>query len=176
MIKIVYKYIISLLSVLLVTVISPCILMIFLIIGMYAVISGFFCEERFRVRMKRCGRSLGLSNVNKEIQAKGGTLIIEYPSPGWRHTRAWWTPDDLFSKSTISLPTIEEEMALEHLDWYKWCWDSYLCPGNGRAYLLQVHNGKYMEKKLKKHFPTLTVVHVYTGLYFLSKYGNNQNQ
>ncbi len=146
----------------------PLVLVIFAFIGLFAVVAHICFEYRVRSRMRRCDRYLRLSDVRQRIAVSGGTLIVENPSLGWNFTHAWWTPDDVISKSPFIIPNDEDyknaAQEMKCLDWDKWCWDHYTCPDAGNALLLRVWNGASIERRLKKWFPDLKVVRTWTAL------------
>ncbi len=166
----------TILMVLLLPLVLPTIPLALLIIAILYVVTSvlnYVGERRFRSRMRRCGRFLQSRDACQRIESEGGTLLIERPALGWNVTSAWWTPEDLPAKSPFPVPTDEDykkelkEMrkvtGLWCLAWDKWCWDNYTSPVHGRAFLLQVRNGKNLEPKLKALFPNLRIVRAWTG-------------
>ena len=157
----------------------PLVLLVLACFGLYAVGANYFFELRVRRRMRQCGRFLSSADVSQRIAARGGTLIIEHPSLGWRFTHAWWTPDDVLSTAPFALPTEDEyknaAATMKCLDWDKWCWDNYTCLDNGRAFLLRVWNGASMERRLKKWSADLSVVRTWTALVHYPKPPGNSN-
>ncbi|QDS95655.1 hypothetical protein FF011L_44530 [Roseimaritima multifibrata] len=145
----------------------PLVFAILALMGVYAVTANYMFERRIRRRMRRSGRYLSLSIARERIASDGGTLIIENPSLGWSFTHAWWTPDDVRSSSPFAVPTNDDYRnaaeQMQCLDWDKWCWDNYTCPDNDGAFLLRVWNGATIERKLKKWFAELDVVHTWTA-------------
>ncbi len=117
-------------------------------------------ELRFRNQMHRRGRLLSRSEVKKRIAAEGGTMIIESPSPGWGNTRAWWTPDSLMALAPFPTPTekdyegdlFDKERAVP---WDQWCWDNYVSPDVGRAFLVKTSARKRAVEKWRREFPNL---------------------
>lgn len=137
-------------------------------IGIFCLICTVVSEFSLRLSMQRRGRGLRMSELRRRITANGGTLIVEYLSPGWRLSHAWWTPDDLVAQSPYSMPDEDEFFnafaEAKCLDWEKWCWRNYTSPDCGRAFLVRVWNGACVERELKHKFPGLTVVHTCTCL------------
>lgn len=138
------------------------------VLGSFAVLINWLSERSFRSQMRRRNRFLSWDEALRRIGQSGGTLIIETPSPGWNFTHAWWTPEDVLAKSPYSMPSEEEYIrAAEEsrcLDWDRWCWDNYICPEKGTAFLLRVWNGESLERRLKQWFPHLPVVRTWTAL------------
>ena len=42
--------------------------------------------------------------------------------------------------------------------WNQWCWDKYLAPSTGSAFLLRVWNGETLEPVLLAEYPELKVL------------------
>jgi hypothetical protein len=146
----------------------PLVLVVLACFGLYAVAGNYLMELQIRRRMRRSGRYLNSSDVRQLITKHGGTLIIENPSLGWNFRHAWWTPDNVESASPFGAPTDEDykdaAAQMKCLDWDRWCWDNYTSLDSGRAFLLRVWNGAWVERKLKKMFPNLNVVRTWTAL------------
>jgi hypothetical protein len=140
---------------------------------LYAECANYSSERRVLRTLRESGRYLSLADVLKHIEARGGTLIIEFPSFGWNYTRAWWTPDDVLSISPFSVPSKGDyEQAYrncECLDWDKWCLENYTCMDSGCAYLLRVWNGAALEPILRQQFPALQVIRAETAAVHLSR-------
>lgn len=147
-------------------VLAPILLIGCLIAGLVVVgVEGFVyvSEWRFSLRMRRAGRFLRLPDARQRIAAVGGSLIIELPARGFRHTRAWWTPDDVTAGGRFSEPTDEDEKNLPDdkvcSEFDQWCWDQYVSPRTGRAFLLRSWNGRTFERKLRSQYTNLNIFH-----------------
>ena len=140
---------------------------------LYALVYNWISRYGLRSRMRRCGRYLSLAESQLRIAQDGGTLILESPSLHWDYRRAWWTPDEVRSRSPFTVQTEEDRrQAIEQskvLDWDRWCYDNYTSPDNGRAFLLRVGNGAALERSLKRQFPDLSVVRAWTGPVYASR-------
>lgn len=155
------------------------VLPVFAILCAWAIAYNYLLERRLQSKMRHRGRFLRWKDALKRISAEGGTLIIEDPSLGWNYTHAWWTSENLLSKSPFSVPTGDEyERAAERmvcLDWDRWSWDNFTCPENGRALLLRVWNGASLERRLKKCAPELQVVRTWTALVHYPESSDQEN-
>jgi hypothetical protein len=61
-------------------------------------------EWLLRRRMRRAGRWLPRARLCERLWAGSGTLIVEWPTPGWRFCRAWWTPESIECPQALSEP------------------------------------------------------------------------
>jgi hypothetical protein len=140
-----------------------------LVVGLYAAIHLVVSELRFRVRMRRCGRFLCRRDFSARVAAEGSdTLIVESPTPGWRITHAWWTPEKVSAICPYSVPSEDDYRRAadkaQCLDWDRWHWDNFTDPNQGRAFLLRVWNGRSLERWMKRTFPGVDVVNTWTAL------------
>jgi hypothetical protein len=130
--------------------------------------ANWISAQRFRFRMSRCGRYLSFRQAHRRIETQHGTLIIESWTAGWGFTRAWWTPDDIRANSTVGPPTnMEIRNAIKNsrcLEWDKRCWENYTSPETGTAFLVRAWNGKSLERRIKKSFPSLSIVETWTAM------------
>lgn len=157
--------------ILIIPLLLPYVLLVFVIIialGLYATIHNRVCELSLRRRMKRCGRFLLRHELSDRIAVEGpGTLIVEFPSMGWRFTHAWWTHEKTRALCPFPLPSHDDYRRTaeteQSLDWDRWYWDNYTDPTKGRALLLRVWNGHTLEKWVRQTYPAADVVHTYTA-------------
>jgi hypothetical protein len=138
---------------------------------LFAGSASWISEQRLRFRMYRCGRYLSFRQAHRRIEAQRGTLIIESWTPGWGVARAWWTPDDVRASLTVGPPTDEERHnainAIKKsrcLEWDKRCWENYTSPEVGTAFLVRAWSGKSAERRMKKSFPSMSVVDTWTAM------------
>jgi len=133
----------------------------------YVLCSVWLYELRTYVCMRRKGRFLRLIDAKRSIAESTGTLIVEYPWPGFRYTHAWWTPDDVVGKLPFANDPNRDgdNSAFElHADWNQWCWDNYLAPDTGCGFLLQVWDGKELESRLLAEYPDLKTIRTLSDL------------
>jgi hypothetical protein len=135
--------------------------------GLWSYTENYLSERRIRLQMQRCGRFLRISDAHMRIAENPGTLIIENPTIAWDITHAWWTPENVLSKSPFPLPAkvdyMNATLEMRCEDWDFWCWQNYTCLDNGRALLLRVWDGATLGKTIPTLFPDLPVVHIWTG-------------
>src|SRR5579872_2062215 len=87
-------------------------------------------EWRLRRRMRDAGRWLPRAELLKRLQARSGTLLVEWPTPGWRFCRAWWTPEPI--PASVREPV--EPGRVRQFD--RWCHDRYTDLERGTALLV----------------------------------------
>lgn len=138
-------------------------ILIFLPLGIFVFLYNFVGEQLFYFRMRSDGRTLSRRALRRRLQSgETGTFIIEAPTMGWGMTHAWWTPDDLLALAPIAEPLPEEyedliaEMQVH--PWDEWCWQEYLSPFGGKAFLLKVWNGKKYQQWVERYDSLLPVV------------------
>ncbi|QDV48733.1 hypothetical protein [Gimesia fumaroli] len=162
-----YKKLLSILLSPFVLLIGLFVLPLLMLVSLFVVCSNFTGEHLFYLSMWNDGRTLSRRKLRRRFDAgETGTLILESPTMGWGFTHAWWTPDDL---KTLS-PVIKQEddvyweQVLDLMEedqphpWDEWCWQEYVSPHQGKAFLLKVWNGKKYANWLKRHFPSVTIV------------------
>lgn len=135
-----------------------CALPLFGGMGLLCVTGNYILEIRFRSEMKRSNRFLRPRDARIRIAIEAGTLIVEQPMLGWGNTRLWWTPDNVTKQSPYTEPSADEYKAAgtRCLEWDRWCYENYVGPDDGRAWLLKVWSGESLARKLQKQLPTLT--------------------
>jgi hypothetical protein len=109
-------------------------------------------EWQVRRRMRCAGRWLPRAELLERLQAGCGTLIVEWPTPGWQFCRAWWTPE-VIEQSNQELSEIRRLRQLEC------CYhERYTDLKRGTALLVSVWWGEWLVRKLERRFPGVRVV------------------
>jgi hypothetical protein len=109
-------------------------------------------EWRVRRRMRRAGRWLPKAELFERLQAGSGTLIVDWPTPGWRFCRAWWTPE------VIERPTQELSEPRRARQFERWCHDRYTDLERGTALLVAVWWGEWVVRRLERRIIGVAVV------------------
>ncbi len=156
-------------------------ILIFLPLGIFVFLHNFMGEQLFYLRMRSDGRTLSRRALRHRLQSgETGTFIIETPTMGWRMTHAWWTPDDLLALAPTTEPLPEEyedliaEMRVHPWEtrvhpWDEWCWQEYLSPFGGKAFLLKVWNGKKYQQWVERYDPAIPVVKSWSAIAHLNE-------
>jgi hypothetical protein len=72
-----------------------------------------------------------------DAEAEKGTIIWEWKSPYKGPTRAWWTADNLLGDSPFPIVDRKEWLPKENeLPFMRWCFNRYIGPSEGKAFLL----------------------------------------
>src|SRR5262245_25384906 len=85
-------------------------------------------EWALRRRMRRQGRAVRMAELRADLVGGKGSLIVEWPTPGWRFSRLWWTDEAVPNGS----PTRGSVLPFAR---------RYTDPDAGRARLVAVWNG-----------------------------------
>jgi hypothetical protein len=104
-------------------------------------------EWHVRRRMRTAGRWLPRQDLLRHLERQTGTLIVEYPTPGWRFSRLWWTNETLENQESLGVPEFE-----------RWCHQQYTDLDCGRAFLVGVWWGNWRVRRLERKYPTIKVV------------------
>jgi hypothetical protein len=111
-------------------------------------------ELRVRQQMRRVGRQVRWRELRPNLRGRAGTLIVEYPTPGWRFSRAWWT--------TEVLPEPPETAPDPDCPWLGAAGVAYhplhTHLGDGTARLVAVWCGRWVVGLLRWRYPGLRVV------------------
>jgi hypothetical protein len=109
-------------------------------------------ECQVRRRMRRADRWLPRARLLERLRAGCGTLTVEWPTPGWQFSRAWWTPE------VIERPV--QELADPHRarQFARWCHERHTDLERGTAPLVAVWWGEWVVRRLEHRFPGAQVV------------------
>jgi hypothetical protein len=108
-------------------------------------------EWRVRRRMRRAGRWLPRAALFERLRAGAGTLLVEWPTPGWRFCRAWWVPEVIERPQDLSEPR-------EARRFDRWCHARYTDLERGAALLVAVWWGERVARRLERRFVRVAVV------------------
>ena len=119
------------------------------------------------------------SNLRKQARYRNpkprsvafGTLIVDSPTTSGKNKYCWWTPDDIFSLSPHTVPSIvsREDLDFEpppdqvQSEFDDWCYVNYLSPVTGSAVLFATWKGCRFAKNLMQNEPELKRVEVWSG-------------
>ncbi len=110
-------------------------------------------EWRLRRQMRRAGRYLPRARLCERLRARSGTLIVEWPTPGWRFCRAWWTPEAIERPQEPSEPRSARQFE-------RGCHERYTDLERGTALLVAVWWGEWVVRRLERRFMGLEVVRI----------------
>jgi len=91
--------------------------------------------------MRERGRILSEVEFEQHLANSNGTVLLEYPTLGWRVLRVWWTPDDvsaLADAAGISRQSPDSEGAGPS-PFETWCYDTYTDLQGGHAFLVPLY-------------------------------------
>src|SRR5687767_15638397 len=97
-------------------------------------------------RMRRAGRWLPRGELFERLRMRSGTLIVEWPTPGFRFSRVWWTPE------IIGCPA-QEVSEHDRVTYYERCHARYTDLERGAALLVSVWWGEWALRRLEHRFP-----------------------
>jgi hypothetical protein len=121
----------------------------FLLIGFATEVVFLPREWRFRSRMRKAGRWLSHTNLLHRLSEQTGTLIVEWPTPGWSFSRAWWS-DEVVGE----LPTDPATAG----GFIRECHVRFTSPDTGRAMLVAVWNGEQFARRLMQRFENIPTI------------------
>jgi hypothetical protein len=101
-------------------------------------------DRRLFYRLRNCNRTISWLDIEQHLEAGRGTLIIEQAQK--QGVRLWWTSDDVLSV-TPHRPPSGSEIDYLCLDpsphpFIGWCFQRYLSPLSGSAYLTRLEGLK----------------------------------
>jgi hypothetical protein len=121
-----------------------------LLVGLATELAFLPGEWRVR-RMRRAGRWLPRAELRQRLRRRAGTLIVEWPAPGFRYSRAWWA-------SEVIGPSARGSPGPPGRGFARWCHGRYTDLGRGAALLVAVWGGERVARRLERRFPGVGVV------------------
>lgn len=106
----------------------------------------------FEERMKSANRLLSFEEFERKLRSNEGTYISEYRAKGPH--RFWWTSDNLYKMSPVAIVSdltmsVDPDPAVKVFA--RWCFDRYVSPNNGKAFLVAMprERGLSLKEKLR---------------------------
>jgi hypothetical protein len=126
----------------------------------------YWRTQQLLAAMRRAGRFLPRAEFEEHLAVSEGTVLIEYPTVGWRGLWVWWTSDDVVALARAAgfHPEHATNQGLATGEMEAWCRDRYLDRERGRALLVPIYavGGGFQTYggTLRERAPELSVVKV----------------
>jgi hypothetical protein len=120
-------------------------------------------ERHFRDALRERGRLMAWEQLEPDLTAGKGTLIIEQANK--RPVRIWWTDEDVGALAPVAPPLTEELDVLgssEPHPFVIWCFSRYLAAAGGRALLtvpsFSLPPGLFFAEFFQERFPAARAI------------------